>query len=271
MPCLVYESSFVLSSDARPSHNSALSLKEGSGWKPTLKPRNSWSGAAEHSQCQTLLRSFFALEKLEKPDLTIFLSQLSVLNVFSKEKEWKDLEQNSFQRRCVVQSINFPTIELKQKQSLCISTRLKYCSVYFSFSGVLVKYPIIMIWWLWWCLSSGFSCSDSGSDTEVHLLISWVRISLHPPPTHPMTSWRRCICQPPLLTTMCVSECREIGRFLKYKQRHGGYLTFCLKQKEIPTKNFFDGKCDRKCEHEQQAFFGWSQCSHFCLVSSPKI
>ena len=46
--------------------------------------------------------------------------------------EWNDLEQNSFQRRCVVQSINFPTIELKKKQSLCISTRLKYLSVYFS-------------------------------------------------------------------------------------------------------------------------------------------
>ena len=66
-----------------------LSWIEGSGWKPTLKPRNSWSGAAEHSQCQTLLRSFFALEKLEKPDLTIFLSQLSVLTVFLR-KEWMD-------------------------------------------------------------------------------------------------------------------------------------------------------------------------------------
>ena len=100
---------------------------------------------------------------------------------------------------------------------------------------------------------------------------NFVSENISPPPTHPMTSWRRCICQPPLLTTMCVSDCREIGRFLKYKQRHGGYLTFCLKQKEIPTKKFFDGKCDRKCEHEQKAFFGWSQCSHFCLVSSPKI
>ena len=57
-------------------------------------------------------------------------------NRFFKERV-DGLEGNSFQRRCVVQSINFPTIELKKKkQSLCISTRLKYCSVYFSLGKI---------------------------------------------------------------------------------------------------------------------------------------
>ena len=120
-----------------------LSWKEGSGWKPTLKPRNSWSGAAEHSQCQTLLRSFFALEKLEKPDLTIFLYQLSVERFFKERVD--GLEGNSFQRRCVVQSINFPTIELKKNRA-CVFP-LGWNIVLFIF--LCVKYPIIMIWWFY--------------------------------------------------------------------------------------------------------------------------
>ena len=49
-----------------------------------------------------------------------------------------------------------------------------------------VKYSIIMIWWLCWCLSLRILMHFDTSDTEVHLLISWVRISLHP---HPPTQW----------------------------------------------------------------------------------